>query len=729
MNNQPILGTVNMSFSVYVDKKKNSKIDQECQKKDPVAEQLNDIYPKETDMWIDSNIIYNCQSCDKQFGLLLRKHHCRACGGVFCATCCSKNIEIPEEFINIPKQDNSYHQFISNYTTRLIWKDIQLVCGECFTKITNINKISELIKKYGYIKNINILKDCLNGTIDEHNASIHHLSKFRAIQYAYPNRQYSEWEMDILFGSQKAFIGHNIWVLCLIKASIQQYYKTDDSSHFSNISHLFCEDNRKQTTSCWDLMCSRKCYIDLDMSDFIEILNFLMTLEIQYKKFWDSIALRELILFILKNFYRLNQDCNLVRSVMPVFCSYLSGLCNIDPEKIDNEYFIEIIDTFSNSKTLLVAFLNELNFLQQLSTKSLGVSNFLLIVNPYVSKLIEIGNEKITKMIHIFEDLFDGKITADKIVFPLLFPLDYNMSIVKITKIEKIKSNTSPLLIEVELLETHKINETCNLYDSDEIVKKKIIIKKDTQLRKEQLVSCLIVLLQHKLSQHASIGRIEKFDQVPTYQINMMTQNIGVIEFVNDSVTLKNINERSTSLCNYILDNNETETPIVIRDRFLKSLAISSSISYILGLGDRHLDNIMINKKGQIFHIDYGYLMENPMTSIISAPNIKITTVMIDFLGGDSGANYAKFKKYTMDTYDLTRLYKNTVITFYEIISKENLMDWRLFKGKLESRFMNGMTCKDIKITLINEIETSNSYSSAISDFCHQYKAKIFGPS
>lgn len=44
----------------------------------------------------------------------------------------------------------------------------------------------------------------------------------------------------------------------------------------------------------------------------------------------------------------------------------------------------------------------------------------------------------------------------------------------------------------------------------------------------------------------------------------------------------------------------------------------------------------MINNLGQIFHIDYGYLMDNPATSIISNPNIKVTTVMIDFLGGIS---------------------------------------------------------------------------------------------
>lgn len=723
MNNQSYLDkNVDLGFSVYVETKKNSKLDK-TQKND-ISEQLNEIYQKETHKWVDSNLIYNCHSCNKQFGLFLRKHHCRACGGVFCSTCCSKNTEIPNEFIDIPKQDNTYHQIIVNYTTKLIWKEISLVCEECFTKITNIKKISELIKKYGYIKDIDTLKDCLNRTLDEHNAAIHHLSKFRAIQYIYPNKKYSEWEMYILFGSQKVFIGHNSWILCLIKASIQKYYETDDTTQFDNIVDLFSKENKNQIKSCWDLMCSRKCNINLDMSDFIEILNFLVLLETQYKKFWKCSSPREFILFIMKNLYKSNKNCDLIKSVIPVFCSYLIDLSISESkfEDIDQNYFIEMISIFPQN--LLILFLNELNYLQQLSNKSLGLIKFLSIIYPYVLESIKIEQEKILKMTHIFENLMNEKITIEQIYYPFLFPLDFAMSIVKILKIDKIKSNTNPLLIEAILVPTENSHM---LYDSDIMIKKKFIIKKDTQLRKEQIVSNSISLIQYKLQQHASINRIEKFDNIPTYHINMITQNIGAIEFVDDSVTLKNIGEMNTQLYNYILDNNITETVDTIKERFYKSLAISSSISYILGLGDRHLDNIMMNKKGQIFHIDYGYLMENPVTNIISAPNIKITTDMIDFLGGSNGLYYGKFKKYTMEAYDIERLHKNIIILFYEMIGKEKFINWELFKDKLENRFMDGMTCKDIKITLINEIETSNSYSSIFGDICHQYKTKLTG--
>lgn len=48
------------------------------------------------------------------------------------------------------------------------------------------------------------------------------------------------------------------------------------------------------------------------------------------------------------------------------------------------------------------------------------------------------------------------------------------------------------------------------------------------------------------------------------------------------------------------------------RDQYIKSTAIMSIVGYLFGLGDRHLENIMVDlKTGAIAHIDFNCVFYN----------------------------------------------------------------------------------------------------------------------
>jgi hypothetical protein len=719
------------NYSVYLDK---IHIASTPPKDDFLQQHISNIYPKKTKKWIDSSLVHKCQKCEHTFGFFLRKHHCRACGGVFCYACCNNYIVIPNGLIDKPEETGYLKEKVSSIYKSWSNGDKSLVCNECYYKINNLKNMEVYIEIAAYL-DLKTLCTLLRVSKTWHNTAIHYLSKFRNIQYI-TDGIYTQWESNILWNHRRQFSGHTSWILNMIKTAIHEYYISDSKKreyiHKSRINILssllntqdYINPNNKKI-GCWSLMCSRKCNMNIDIYDYLEILQYitnfggLLFCNIELDNTNNEI--KSFLKTLLKTFSRNIEHSNIDYYIIPYLSTILRNIFkkHNNYDKIDKGFIYLLLNTILFNDNLKILFIYEYNYLSYFKNKNIETNTFCNIIGEYVqhNKIKAI----VAKTINVLSIIpTNDNISELNTKLPILYPIDTRYHIIEILNIIILNSSSKPLIVEALVK---------NSYNSNEIPKKiKFIIKKDRYLRKEHIVSSLISLFQYKLIEQSKKGRVDKFDPVPTYKILMITDDIGCIEFVEDSITLGQIGELNYTLQNYVLENNQNVNIALVRDKFYKSLAISSCISYVLGLGDRHLDNIMINKKGLIFHIDYGYIMENPITNIFGAPIIRITKDMIDFMGGSNSISYKNFKDYIIKIFDIIRLYNNIANNYYSILGYESIIDWEHFKNKLNDKFFTGLSCKDVEITLINEIEKSTSnYSGIIMDFCHYYSNRFKG--
>lgn len=107
-----------------------------------------------------------------------------------------------------------------------------------------------------------------------------------------------------------------------------------------------------------------------------------------------------------------------------------------------------------------------------------------------------------------------------------------------------------------------------------------------------------------------------------------------------------------------------------------RSIAVMSIIGYIIGLGDRHLDNLLVDfKSGEIIHIDYNVCFEKgAKLRIPERVPCRLTQNMVKVFGL-TGVN-GVFRQSCEHTLEILRGGKETLLTLLEAFVYDPLVDW-----------------------------------------------------
>lgn len=665
----------NISYSVCVDYRSDFR-----------TEPLKQILPRRIYSWIDDNNAMECYNCNVQFSIIkcIRKHHCRLCGRIFCYNCSNYYATIPENLLSDESKKGTWNSFILSYTSKGPTK--YRVCKNCNDILQNIQSVKELIEVFKVIK-FNIEDLLLISRICKlwQYAANYILSIFREIQYKLPTDKYTQYEIELLQINSKYIAGHNKYMIHLLKI-----YKCEDEL-MSSIDII--KPNKNKILSCWSMMCSRNCKNTLTSFDAFNLLIY--NFNNKSIKIIEKIAISNLICndlefrcYIPILVYYLRYDDGIISN-------FLIKKCTRNFLLFSSLYWeLQIYSKNDDNNNIYPTVIEQLKkyFFGKHHDKSSKLSQQIIFVNVVnnISKSI-CGNIK-----------YKGNENNDLsyVKNNMVSPLDPSI-LVKDVIVDKIKikdSATRPILIPL-------------LTNND---KKYNILYKHDDVRKDQIIINIIRIIDLIVQQEEHIDL-----NIVTYDILPIDKDHGIIKIIDNCDTIYYIKTNlNMTILNYILENNGDIKIREIRERFIKSTAAYCVITYLLGIGDRHLDNIMVTRDGRLFHIDYGYILGKDPSYV--TPGIRITAEIIEAIGGVNSIYYTQFTELCTRIYNCLRRNIDIIMNMVMMLPKMttiNITESEIIEDIIK-RFIPGENYINAKLHFENQLE-NQGYTDNIKDWFH----------
>ncbi|CAH8609292.1 unnamed protein product [Dicrocoelium dendriticum] len=191
-----------------------------------------------------------------------------------------------------------------------------------------------------------------------------------------------------------------------------------------------------------------------------------------------------------------------------------------------------------------------------------------------------------------------------------------------------------------------------------------VIFKHGDDLRRDQLVLQMIALMD-------TILRKENFDlRLTPYKVLVTGNSHGFVQFI-ESTSIQDILQQGTLLSFLQQNAPSTTDPLGVQkevmETYIRSCAGYCVITYLLGVGDRHMENLLLTNDGRLFHIDFSFIFGNDPKPM--ATEVRLTRSMIEAMGGANTNQFSEFWKITFTAFLVLRRHANLFLTLFSLVS------------------------------------------------------------
>eukprot|EP00211_Chloroparvula_japonica_P000941 CAMPEP_0119123536 /NCGR_PEP_ID=MMETSP1310-20130426/3452_1 /TAXON_ID=464262 /ORGANISM="Genus nov. species nov., Strain RCC2339" /LENGTH=1041 /DNA_ID=CAMNT_0007113373 /DNA_START=100 /DNA_END=3225 /DNA_ORIENTATION=+ len=654
----------------------------------------------------DQNVT-NCRRCRSTLGgyLTSGKHHCRKCGKIFCDQCCQKHIVETLEGL-IQMKDGIMRTFY-RYSMGLFGYDGVPICEDCIKivrteeQVYNINRALQIM-----CLEIPLLNRATAINTSWKVAAEKQLTLLASFQYRLLQEDMSKYEQQLLWKNRFYWAGHPHWAIQLTSHVDAELWSRNPKAEEEILSIL---EQKSKRVSCSATMClPRKCTVGERNARHFSTVELLSLLK-------RNIRSRKIRQFAAEELAKMDVSLVNYLPLMIIRLQYEKVSCSenivsspllrtmVEISIRDQEFlfdFFWLLELGSNTPGNFQKQYNHCkNFLlvevaaaekQQASDllNSLMVYDAFRVVTKEMnvaeaqSKLRESLQSLQGKGIRCFFDpshfLYDFDVENMKkdgsktkpVIMPLAMYCGDCIGMARKGRGRREGRKSKRILAGVDLMKEGSSRGAERSLCARCPQERRLMFKYE-DIRKDYICLALVRVMGEILCRDFPNLK----EDLITYKVTPTGRDDGFVKFVDDAITIRAVNtelgEREHfSIQQYLLKKNDQNLTLV-QPRYVQTLAFWTVATYLIGLGDRHTDNIMLKDNGAIFHIDFGFILGKDSKPLM--PKIRIFKDMMDCIGGfgERSDGYQNFLDLCFKMFSTLR--RHTEL-FYEFC--EAVFDW-----------------------------------------------------